>query len=229
MKHFLLLLITIGLLFTPKLNAQEYDTVEKGGFKVKGGITLSTIGFDNEDAETQKNRFRIGGMAGLSYEIAAEKVFGFELGLLYDLRGTKEEAKLIGGNELVQRNYLHYLSIPADFKFYIGDNFNIHFGPYAAVLLGGKTKYTLYNNSGEILEEKDYKITGDDAQDFEGDDYLKRIDAGLQFGVEFITDGGFGVGSNFSKGLVDITNDKHIFGKGNATTTEINIYMLFRF
>ncbi|MEZ5002924.1 MAG: porin family protein [Chitinophagales bacterium] len=210
-------------------NAQESETNSKGGFGMKGGLTFSTIGFDYEDASTQKNRFRIGGTAGFSYEMATPGFFAFEIGTLYDLRGTKEEINLVNGNEIVQKNYLHYITVPANFKFYIGDNFNIHFGPYVAGLAGGKTKFNLMNNNGEVIETKSYSITGEQAEDLDGDDYLKRVDAGLQAGLEFVSDKGIGVGSRFSKGLVDITNDKHIYGNGNATTTEVNVYMLFRF
>lgn len=217
----------IGLISLSGLQAQNEDN-GKGGFGFKGGLTFSTVGFNYEDAETQKNRFRIGGTAGFGYEFATQGTFAFEMDLLYDLRGTKEEVSLLGGNEIVQKNYLHYLAIPANFKFYFGDNFNIHFGPYAAVLAGGKTKYQLIDSNGEVLETRNYKITGEEAQDLAGNDYVRRFDAGLQGGLEFVSDGGIGIGTNFSKGFVDITYDSHALGKGNATTTEISLYMIFR-
>lgn len=225
MKKIIIVLIAIGIFTLPAAQAQN----SKGGPGVKGGLTFSTVGFDNEDAETHKNRFRIGGTAGLTYEFATEGFFAFELAALYDLRGTKEEARLVGGNEIVQRNYLHYISMPANFKFYIGDNFNIHFGPYAAGLVGGKARFELKNTNGEVVKSKDFKIVGDDAQDAQGDNYLRRFDAGLQAGIEFISDKGIGIGSEFSKGIIDITHDDHVLGNGYATTTEINVYMIFKF
>lgn len=227
MKKFIYAIAILSLIGLPGLHAQDDDN-GKGGFGLKGGMTFSTIGFNNEDAMTQKNRFRIGGTAGFGYEWATAGTFAFELELLYDLRGTKEVSELIGGNEIVNKNYLHYISLPSNFKFYIGDNFNIHFGPYVAVLVGGKTRYQLMDSNGEVLETDDYKITGEKAQDLEGDDYLKKIDAGLQAGIEFVSNGGIGIGTNFSKGLVDITHDNHVYGKGYASTTEINLYLIFR-
>ncbi len=199
-----------------------------GGFGVKGGLTFSTIGFNNEDASSHKNRFRVGGTAGISYEIPTDGFFTFEIDALYDLRGTKEEATLPGGNEITQKNYLHYISFPASFKFYIGDNFNVNFGGYGAALAGGKARYTLRSENGEVVNNKDFKLTGEKAEDINGNTYLKRYDAGLNFGIEFVSDKGIGVGSRFSKGLVDITNDDHLIGNGNATTTEVNLYMIFR-
>lgn len=227
-KQGLTLAICLVFLFGFTTAKAQSGEKTKGGFGVKGGVALSTIGFNNEDASEHKNRFRVGGTAGLSYEVPSAGFFAFEIDALYDLRGTKEEATLLGGNEIVQKNYLHYISFPASFKFYIGDNFNLNFGPYAAALAGGKAQYTLYSPSGEVVEEKDFKLTGQKAEDINGNTYLKKFDAGLHFGLEFISDSGIGVGSSFSKGLVDITHDDHIIGNGNATTTELNIYMLFR-
>jgi hypothetical protein len=204
------------------------DDETHGGFGIKGGLAISTIGFNFEDAETHKNRFRLGGTGGFGYETKSSGVFGFEIEALYDLRGTKEVYDLAGGNKVVQKNYLHYIQVPASFKFYIGNNFNINVGPYGAVLVGGKTKYTLFDINDEILESDSYKITGEEAQDGAGNDYLNKFDFGLQAGLEFVSDGGVGVGSKFSKGLADITNDDHLLGGKYASTTEISVYMFFR-
>lgn len=227
MKKIIYSIAILSLISLTGLQAQNDDN-GKGGFGIKGGLTFSTVGLEYEDAMEQKNRFRVGGMAGFGYEFATAGTFAFETDLLYDLRGTKEEISLIGNNEIVQKNYLHYLSIPVNFKFYIGDNFNIHFGPYVAALMGGKTKYQLIDGNGEVLETRNFKITGEEAQDNAGNDYVRRFDAGLQAGLEFVSDGGIGIGTNFSKGVVDITYDEHALGKNNATTTEINLYLIFR-
>lgn len=226
---FSIILLFLTSIWTLGFSQTEPDSKSgKGGFGIKGGPTFSTIGFDNEDARTQKNRFRVGGMAGFSYEAATEGSFAFEIDFLYDLRGTKQDAELPNGNELEIKNYLHYAHFPASFKFYIGDNFNIHFGGYASGLMAGKAKETIWSSSGEFVQSSDYSLTNDNAQDVSGNDYLKRVDAGVHGGIEFISNGGFGVGGRFSKGLVDITNDDHVFGSGNARTSEVSIYFIFR-
>lgn len=227
MKKLIYSFVILSLISLTGLHAQG-DKNGKGGFGIKGGLTFSTIGFNNESAMTHKNRFRVGGTAGFGYEWATRGTFAFEMDLLYDLRGTKEVSRLAGGNEIVQKNYLHYIAFPGNFKFYIGDNFNIHFGPYVAVLAGGKSRFQLMDNSGEVLETRNFRITGDEARDLEGNDYLKRWDAGLQAGLEFVTNSGVGIGTDFSKGLVDITHDNHLLGSGYASTTEISLYVFFR-
>jgi len=226
------LTILLFLLGVNPLMAQDgtyyTDDATHGGFGIKGGLTISTIGFDYESAETHKNRFRLGGTGGFGYETKSSGVFAFEIEALYDLRGTKEVYELAGGNKVVNKNFLHYIQIPASFKFYIGDNFNINVGPYGAALVGGKTKYTLLNADGDEVDSKSYKITGEEAQDAEGNDYLNKFDFGLQAGLEFVSNSGVGVGSKFSKGFADITNDDHLLGDKYASTTEISVYMFFR-
>jgi hypothetical protein len=225
------LAIFLALFGVNPLMAQDYSSssdTEHGGFGIKGGLAISTIGFDFETAETHKNRFRLGGTGGFGYETKSSGVFGFEIEALYDLRGTKEVYNLAGGNKVVQKNYLHYIQIPASFKFYIGDNFNVNVGPYGAALVGGKTKYTLFDSNGDEVNSNSYKITGEEAQDADGDDYINRFDFGLQAGLEFVSNGGVGVGTKFSKGLADITNDDHLLGGKYASTTEISVYMFFR-
>ncbi len=220
--------IGISLLLVSPIKAQEGDT-KRGGFQIKGGPAFSTIGFNNEEASEHKNRFRVGGIFGVGYEARTKSFLAFEIEALYDLRGTKEEATLIGGNEIVNKNYLHYVQVPFSLKFYFGDNFNINAGVFGAGLLGGKTRFTLNDKNGNEVESRDYSLTGESAEDANGNDYLNRFDVGLNAGLEFVSDGGVGVGARFSKGLADITNDDHQLGRGYSSTTEVNAYVVFRF
>lgn len=225
MKRIFIPIIALIILCNGNLKAQDKN---QGGFGIKGGVTVSTVALKNESASDQKNKFRFGGTAGFGYEIRAKKFFAFEIEAMYDLRGTKEEFRLFG-NSVVRKNYLHYISIPANLKFYFGHNFNIHFGGYIAPLIAGKVKFVARNNSNDIVVENSYSITGDEAKDPEGDEFLKRFDAGLQFGLEFVSNKGMGVGARFSKGLLDVTNDQHFSGNGYSTTTEISLYIIYRF
>ena len=67
-------------------------------------------------------------------------------------------------------------------------------------------------------------------KDINGEYALNRFDAGLNGGVEFISNGGFGVGARFQKGLMDITNKKYIVDDNKwVTNTGIQIYGIIRF
>ncbi len=210
----------------------------KGGFGLKGGMAISTIGVGDESIADQKNRFRYGGTAGFSFEKATEKSFAFDLEVLYDLRGTKTESTfgVLGRSEL--QTYFHYLSVPISLKFYIKDVFNFHFGGYGAYAMGGKLNFKIYNSVGVVVAENEDNLFDERLEDLEGDSFFKRFDAGVHFGVEFVSKKGIGVGGRLSKGLVDITNDDFdisfsgtpvLSGGENAHTTEISVYAIFRF
>ena len=194
-----------------------------GGLGLKGGLNLSTIGSGDEDFSDARNRFRLGGTAGIGYEIATDGTFAFEIEALYSLRGQRQKFEILG-NEATVKDYIHYVYFPASFKFYIGDVFNVHFGGYAGIAMAGKRKI-----EGAGIIDDSYSIFGDQAKDAQGDEYVNRLDGGIHAGVEFIGEKGIGVGTRGSIGLADITNDKHILGNGTARTGEISIYMIFRF
>lgn len=194
-----------------------------GGFGIKGGLAISTIGTANEDFSAARNRFRLGGTGGFSYEVATPGTFAFEVDVLYDLRGTKQEFNN-GLGEGTVKDYVHYVNVPLSMKFYIGDVFNVHFGGYAGVAVAGARKIKgedLFNNP---IDQKSTLFT----EDPQGDKYLNRLDGGLHFGAEFVSTKGMGVGSRAYIGLADITNDKHLLGGGNARTAEVSVYAIFR-
>ncbi|MEZ5007071.1 MAG: outer membrane beta-barrel protein [Chitinophagales bacterium] len=218
-----IILLTITLLSL--VGFQKSYAGGLGGLGLKGGMNFSTIGLENENFQDARNRFRIGGTAGLSYEIATDGTFAFEIEALYSLRGQRQKFESLG-NEVTVKDYIHYAYFPASFKFYIGDVFNVHFGGYAGVAIAGKRKI-----EGSGFFDGEGNLFGDDIKnlDPQGDDYINRLDGGIHFGAEFISAKGIGVGSRGSIGLADITNDEHILGNGTARTGEISIYMIFRF
>lgn len=203
-----------------------------GGFGLKGGLAISTLGTDDESFKDARARFRLGGTGGFSYEIASEGSVAFDMELLYDLRGSKQKFES-GGADVVVKDFLHYLNVPLSLKFYIGDVFNIHFGGYFGVAVAGVRKIDGDLTLGGVMFEGESKtdLFGDGIKniDPEKDDYLSRFDGGLHVGVEFVSESGFGVGGRGYIGLADITNDDHILGNRKASTAEISIYAIIRF
>lgn len=216
-----ILILTITLLSVA--GYQESYAGGMGGLGLRGGLAISTIGNQDEDFSTARNRFRLGGTAGVGYEIATDGTFAFEIETLYSLRGQRQKFEVLN-NEVVVKDYLHYLYFPASFKFYIGDIFNIHFGGYAGVALAGKRKI-----DGAGVLDGEGSLFGENIQDAQGDELFNRLDGGIFVGTEFIGEKGIGVGARGYMGLADITNDKHLLGDGTARTGEISVYMLFRF
>ena len=224
MNKFTLILVAAVFLIAGRVHAGG-----EGGLGIKGGINLTSVGLDNDNAEDLSSNMRVAGTAGFGYEAATDGFFAFEIEMLYAMVGTKQEATF-AGNRLKNKNSLHYLRLPASFKFYIGDNFNVHAGGFIGFALGGKSRFTTFNSDGSLIGDETVRLSGKDPQ---GDRYLSRYDGGALVGVEFVSDKGIGVGARLTQGFVDITNDDFqnilVSGKGRALTTDIAIYATFRF
>jgi hypothetical protein len=66
--------------------------------------------------------------------------------------------------------------------------------------------------------------------DANGNRYIMPWDAGVQGGVEYISDMGLGVGARFQKGLIDITNNKFALDDGKwVTNSSLQIYFVGHF
>lgn len=211
------------------------DGDNPGGFGLKGGVGLSNLSFGNDDpnATNYKNAMKIGGMLGVSYEKRIGNSFAIDGELLFANKGNRQTFDLPGNNNSgVLKNNIFTVDVPISAKFYIGDNFNIYAGPYASFIVGGRlvTKTTV-NGKESKSESEDY--FSDDFK-VDGEYPLNRFDFGANVGLEFVTNGGFGVGARFQKGFMDLTNDNYrplgIANDGkNVTNTGIQVYALIRF
>lgn len=203
-----------------------------GGPGFKGGLTIATLGNDDDGFGDSRARFRLGGTGGFSYEAATDGTFAFDMEFLYDLRGTRYRLEGVNG-EVVASDLLHYINFPMSFKFYIGDVFNIHFGGYVGVAVAGKRKLSGTVEIGGVTfsGKTEHDLFDNTLADLdpEGDPYYNRFDGGIHLGLEFIGHKGFGVGARGSLGLADITNDDHILGSDRVGTGEISIYAIIRF
>lgn len=243
-KLFLAGLLSLGL--TSVATAKDGDNL--GGFGIKGGVGFSTISFgDPKDSgmefKDSKNSWKIGGLAGVSYEARMGKVFALDIEALFANKGVKrtETFSFLNQNgDVSLKTNLFTLDVPVSAKFYFGDNFNIYAGPYFSYILGANVKTSgSWNGNNQSKETNNWY--GDDYKDVNGEYPLKRFDIGANIGLEFVTNGGFGVGARFQKGFVDLTNNDY---KGSITendgwlpmgdnkfvsNTGIQIYGIFRF
>lgn len=239
-------LLTLGL--TTLVTARDRDGDNPGGFGIKGGVGLSTISFgDPRDSEVElkndKNTWKLGGLAGISYEARMGRVFALDIEALFTNKGVKRTESF--SNALLDANYelktnLFTIDVPVLAKFYFGDNFNIYAGPYFSYILGANVK-TSGSVNGVSQSKESNNWYGNDYKDANGELPLKRYDIGANIGLEFVSNGGFGVGARFQKGFVDLTNDDY---RGSITSndgwlpmgdnkfvsnTGIQIYGIFRF
>ncbi len=242
-KLFLAGALTLGL--STVAFAQEDNP---GGFGLKGGIGLSTISFGDPsqtglEVKDSKNSWKLGGMLGITYEKRFGKVFAMDIEALIANKGVKrEETYTVLGRDLDAnlKTNLFTLDIPLSAKFYLGDNFNIYVGPYFSYILGANVKAE-GNFNGNTTTKETNNWYDSDYKDANGELPLKRIDFGAQAGLEFVSNGGFGIGARFQKGFLDLTNDDYRGSVTNSdgwippadnkfvSNTGFQIYGIFRF
>lgn len=224
-------LLAAGILTSA--TAQENRT----GFGLKGGIGLSRLSFENTNANDASNKLKVGGILGVSYEKQiGNGPFSIDVEALIANKGNRNESSLLNANLKINSN-IFTIDVPVSAKFYLGDNFNLNFGPYFSYIFGGRivTERTLNGNTSRN-ESKD--LFDESLKDNNGNFLLNRFDAGFNVGFEFVSNGGFGVGARLNQGLVSVVNKDYnktllpgvtIRPDGGALNTTLQIYGLIRF
>jgi Outer membrane protein beta-barrel domain len=225
--------VSLLLMFSLGIFGKDKDT--RSGIGFKGGLVLSTAGFPEEKASEQKNRMKLGGFGGICYERQFGNVVAFELEAMYATLGTNQKSTILGNKVSFAQNF-HVAQLPINLKFYIGNNFNLYVGGYGQYMFAIIGRTVTKNSSGDVInDDKSKNLLKDDlfnAQDSKGVKRIMPWDAGVQGGMEFISNMGLGVGARFQKGLIDITNDKFtgILNDGKwVTNTSLQIYLVGHF
>ena len=169
------LILLIGIITFS--NAQDFR------MGIKGGGNLSTLGVE-EAADV--NQTRSGYHVGFSFSWDLLN-FGLQPELLYSTQGA--EVALPG---LVYEEQYDYLNLPVTLKFYTGKGFNVHFGPYFAILVNA----TQRENPGNI--ENDIS------------DFIANTDYGAFAGVGYDLEMGLNFELRYNYGLTDVDSQQNI-------------------
>ncbi|MCO5231471.1 MAG: PorT family protein [Chitinophagales bacterium] len=224
------------------------DGNNDGGFGLKGGVGFSTLSFgEPKDVESfnfknNKNTWKVGGMVGVTYEKRFGDHFALDIEALLANKGVKRQStySILGKDgKFTLKGNLFSLDVPVSAKFYLGDNFNIYAGPYFLYIMGGAAKFT-HDFDGKTQTKNSSNWYGDDYKDINGELPMNRFDLGANVGLEFVSNGGFGVGARFQKGFLDLTNNDYkgtltesdglIMGdKKFVSNTGFQVYTLIRF
>lgn len=176
-----LLTLAAFLIIIVGANAQESH------IGVKGGVNFSNLGKDIEDSDSfDEANLKTGFHAGLFANLKIIDFFALQPEVLYSLQGSKVDVP--GSSEELKFN-LSYINVPVLAKVYLGENFNIHAGPYIGFLV---------NTSVEFNDN-----TVEDALE----DFYKTLDFGVAGGIEFESGSGFVLGARYNAGLADIRDD----------------------
>jgi len=154
---------------------------------LKGGMNLSNLNIDEVDDENM----RVGYHFGAYVNVPISDAFAVQPEVLYSTKGSKADYDIdlgllgsVNGNAQI---HLDYIDIPLLGVFRVGDNFELHLGPYIGFLANSK-----------------YKFEGD--TEGEGDldsDHFKNMDYGLVGGLA-LNFSALQVGARYNYGLQKI-------------------------
>jgi Outer membrane protein beta-barrel domain len=152
---------------------------------VKGGLNVSNLYVDEVDDENA----RFGLNLGVYAQLLSSDVFAIQPELLFSTKGSKIE---YGGSlfdQTVKYN-LSYLDLPVLAVFKLGEDAEIHVGPYVGYLLAANISH-----DGDL---------GGGTDDIDRD-HLKSFDYGLSggFGLNF---GNVQVGARYNYGLAKLAD-----------------------
>lgn len=190
-KITLVLLLALGFSTT---NAQETTEKSNTKFGIKGGLNMSNLYTEDVDDQNVLLGFNL----GVFMEMPITSRISLQPEIIYTTKG----AELEYDNATVQgtgKFKLNYIELPLLMKFNLTDNFNVHFGPYAAYLID--SKITNEDENGNINFE----------QEIDKDD-LNKFDLGLAggFGIDF---DGFGIGARYNYGLTTVGKERTVLGQ----------------
>ena len=169
----------------------------QGGFAIFGGSNFSTIKYNNADLNNQIDISpRNGSSFGVEYRFSR-----FIFGIGFDQRGSKLKQNSIiniGGVdydiEIGGHEVYNYASVHILYPFSINEKINVFNGLQVGGSLGGtsfaKLSFTEFNSSQS--DEIDMK-----PKEF-------SLDAGLQFGIDYMLNHRFGLRASYYRGFTDV-------------------------
>ena len=154
---------------------------------IKGGMNLSNLNIDNVNDENMRMGYHFGGYLNLPISDA----FAIQPEVLYSTKGAKADYNydlgFLGSVEGNAQIKLDYVDIPLLGVFSVGDNFELHLGPYIGFLANSK-----YEFEGTVEEEGDLD-----------NDSFKNMDFGLVGGLA-LNFSALQVGARYNYGLQKI-------------------------
>ncbi|MEO6174773.1 MAG: porin family protein [Flavobacterium circumlabens] len=169
--------------------AFAFSNAQETKFGVKGGVNLSTLTGDVEDA-TSKAGFHVGGFA----EFKISDKFSIQPEVLYSTQGAKEKGQVDFNGAVydVEMDYkLAYINVPILAKYYVAEKFSLEAGPQIGFLVSAKGEATVGGNSAE-----------DDIKDS-----FESIDFGVDFGAGYDFTENLSVGLRYNLGLANLAKD----------------------
>jgi len=207
-KVLAVVLLTVGI--TNLIQAQK----SSASVGLKGGLNMSNLYTKDVDDENVLMGFNIG--------LFAELPITSRLALQPEVSFTTKGAELQYDNAFAQgtgKFRLNYLEVPLLLKANLTENFNVHFGPYAAFLVDSK----ITNESSDGSYNFEDNIDEDD---------LNKFDYGLAAGIGFDFDS-FGIGARYNYGLNTVGKERTVLGQTStfpdSKNSVLSVYATIKF
>lgn len=179
---------------------------------IKGGLNLSNLNIDGVDDENMRLGYHFGAFINLPISDG----FAIQPEVLYSTKGTRanynQDLGVFGQFTAETKFKLDYIDVPLLAVFRVGDNFEIHAGPYIGFLMSSK-----------------FEVDGD--VEFEDDldkDNFKSMDFGLTGGIA-LNFSALQVGARYNYGLQKIqdSNDADLL-LGDARNSYFQVFAAIR-
>ena len=167
-------------------------------FGLKGGLNLSNWNIEG-DAETEmKTGVHVGGLA----HIHLNRQWAIQPELQFSTQGA--EVDLGRSGEFTWN--MNYINVPVMVQYMFSNGFRLEAGPYVGFLVGAKME-DVNGNEDDVKDE------------------FKKVDAGLGFGLNYLTTSGFGFGGRYNLGLSDINEGRT--SKTQNRVIQLSLFYMF--
>lgn len=206
-----ILLIAFGVMMMSPAFSQDQNVTRVG---VKGGVNFSNFRIGDDFAD---NNIKAGLNLGLFFKMPVSDAVAIQPEILYSSKGSKLEYNNFLQGEGEYRFNFNYLELPILAVISLGDNFNIHAGPYVSYLTSVNIKDM--QEDGSIQGVKDLNEKN-----------FNRIDYGLAAGIgaDF---NGFIAGVRYNYGLNEVGESGSLSGQvlNDSRNSVGTIYIGFGF
>lgn len=206
-----ILLIAFGVMVMSPAFSQEQNVTRVG---VKGGVNFSNFRIGDDFAD---NNIKAGLNLGLFFKMPVSEAVAIQPEILYSSKGSKLEYNNFLQGEGEYRFNFNYLELPVLAVFSLGDNFNIHAGPYVAYLTSVNIKDMEEDGSIQGVKELN-------------EDNFNRFDYGLAAGIgaDF---NGFTAGVRYNYGLNEVGESGSLSGQvlNDSRNSVATVYVGFGF
>ena len=168
-------------------------------FGIKAGANISSLKIEDFD----DNDSRIGLHAGLLAHIHLAPQWAVQPELLYSAEGGKIRNVISQGDEVTFKN--DYINIPVMLQYMFSNGFRLEAGPQLGLMVNSK-------------------VEDDEGNEDDADDAFKSTNFSVGFGLNYLSQTGFGVGGRYNLGVSNIAEGS---GDTKGRVFQISLFYMF--